>query len=100
MGELRFLCILGRVRLDLSNPGAGTADWKINLSGAIVQSMDDIETKPVSTNVQAALQSDESDPAYEKWAERKIEAALEADTANPDRRLTQAQMWEKHGLAR
>lgn len=47
-----------------------------------------------------ADQNTAKDAAYEAWATRKIEAALAHDKANPDKRMSQQDVWEKYGLVR
>lgn len=67
--------------------------------------MSEIDEKTDSQNLDDVAQKHgvnlrETDPDYEAWAEKKIRNALSHDRANPDKRITLDQMWEKHGLAR
>lgn len=45
-----------------------------------------------------ALEPESSDPEYLAWKKAKIEAAIKEADAFPEDTLTEAEVWQKHGL--
>ena len=43
-------------------------------------------------------EAESSDPDYQAWVRREIEAAVASNKAHPERRIPQRDMWKKHGL--
>ncbi len=60
--------------------------------------MEDTKDRPFAPRELTSPQPDSTDPAYQAWKKRKIQAAIKHADEYPDDGVTEEEIWQKFGL--